>query len=37
MKYTVISQVIMCAIYIKNMVRCTGVNPSYKYQFHTKG
>lgn len=36
MKYTVFSQMILCAIYIKNTVHCTGVNQSYKYQFHTK-
>lgn len=36
MKYTVLSQIILCAIYIKNTVHCTGVNQSYKYQFYTK-
>lgn len=36
MKYTVLSQMILCAIYIKNTVCYTGVNQSYKYQFHTK-
>ncbi len=29
MKYTVLSQMILCAIYIKNTVHCTGVNQSY--------
>lgn len=36
MKYTVLSQMILCAIYTKNTVHCTDVNQSYKYQFHTK-
>lgn len=36
MKYTVLSQMILCAIDIKNTIYCTGVNQSYKYQFHTK-
>ena len=36
MKYTMLSQMILCAIYIKNTVHCTGVNPIYKCQFHTK-
>ncbi len=26
MKYTVLSQIILCAIYIKNTVHCTDVN-----------
>lgn len=36
MKYTVLSQMILCAIYIKNTIHCTGVNQSYKPQIHTK-
>lgn len=36
MKYTVLTQMILCAIYIKNTVHCTDVNQSYKYQFHKK-
>lgn len=36
MKYTIFSQMILCAINIKNTVHCTDVNPNYKYQFHTK-
>ncbi len=31
MKYTVLSQMILCAIDIKNTIYCTGVNPIYKY------
>lgn len=36
MKYTVLSQMILCAICIKNTVHCTDVNQSHKYQFHIK-
>lgn len=36
MKYTVLSQMILCVNKVKNRIYCTPVNASCKFQFHIK-